>query len=197
MGRITSFPTIYDELIKISSSYFRKQEAFCGLATESLTFRRHGTPILRLTITINLLTYYGDGPEMIINGDINQTIDMASKESNLGKGEVWYFLCPETGLLARTLYFDGKRFVHRKVIKALYAKQCESKAGRKLQKAFEQDKLFEKINAPYFKTHYDGKETRSFKSIMTRVNRTKAFVDSIYGPLMPLRQVACSENKTN
>ena len=73
------------------------------------------------------------------NGEsINYNVRLISIPSNLGKGDVLYFLCPTTGKRCRKLYRISKYFLHREAFKHLYyEKQIESKKSRYLHSIFD------------------------------------------------------------
>ena len=63
------------------------------------------------------------------NGEtINYNVNIVSIPSNLGKGEILYFVCPNTGKHCRKLYHNSKYFLHREAFNYLYyEKQIHSK----------------------------------------------------------------------
>lgn len=64
---------------------------------------------------------------------VEKTIYLTSKASNLGKGLVWFFICPYTDATCRNFIFINNRFMHRSnVMNAMNGTQVESKYWRKL-----------------------------------------------------------------
>ena len=57
-------------------------------------------------------------------------VALCSEPSNLGKGQVWYFLCPYTGRKCRTLFLNGKVIASRYAFCHVYSYQNESKRNR-------------------------------------------------------------------
>jgi hypothetical protein len=111
---------------------------------------------------------------------INYDIRIVSIPSNLGKGEILYFVCPNTGKHCRKLYCYGKYFLHREAYRYLYyQKQIESKKSRYLvsifDKVFINDEVYEQIHKKYFKTHYNGKETKWYKKIMAKIKLAESY----------------------
>jgi hypothetical protein len=115
------------------------------------------------------------------NGEvINYKVHIISKPSNLGKGEVFYFVCPSTGKHCRKLYHSSKYFLHREAFRYLiYDKQKESKKWRYFtaifDKAFLRDEVYEELYSKNFKTHYNGKETKRYKKLMNKINVAENF----------------------
>lgn len=60
------------------------------------------------------------------------TVSLCSEPSNLGKGQVWYFLCPYTGRKCRTLFLNGKVIASRYAFCHVYSYQNESRINRLL-----------------------------------------------------------------
>ena len=104
-----------------------------------------------------------------INGEsLRERIDIAYLPSNLGRGEIPYFICPETGKLCRILYraYGSKRWKHREAYKRLgyrlyYSSQACSKLERYNTRYWNIEKRLEKDTrrAAY---EYAGKPTKRF-----------------------------------
>ena len=112
-----------------------------------------------------------------INGEsINYRIELVSVPSNLGKGSVFYFVCPVTRRRCRKLYLIGKYFLSRFAFpSALYTKQTQAKSWRHLSRAFDvlnlRDERIDFIAKRYAKTWYKGKPTKRFQRILDREER--------------------------
>ena len=115
------------------------------------------------------------------NGEsINYIVNIVSKPSNLGKGEIFYFVCPNTGKHCRKLYHNSKYFLHREAFNYLYyEKQTESKKTRYLHsvfdKAFLKDEVYEEQYKKHFKTHYNGKLTKRYKKILDKIKQSETY----------------------
>lgn len=104
----------------------------------------------------------------IYNNDkkINYSISIISLESNLGKGRVYYFVCPKSKKLCRKLYLFEGYFLHRSCFKGLiYETQKQSKKIRKLNKLYldlyDESKILDLI-ASGFRKYYRGKPTKKY-----------------------------------
>lgn len=111
---------------------------------------------------------------------INYNIRLISIPSNLGKGEIYYFLCPTTGKRCRKLYRNSKYFLHREAFRQLYyEKQIESKKNRYLtsifDKAFLKDEVYNEQFKKHFKTHYNGKITKRYKKILDKIKLSESY----------------------
>lgn len=109
------------------------------------------------------------------NGEsINYNVNIVSIPSNLGNGEILYFVCPNTGKRCRKLYHNSKYFLHREAFRNLYyEKQIESKKTRELHsifdKVFLKDEVYEEQYKKHFKTHYNGKPTKRYQKILDKI----------------------------
>ncbi len=98
--------------------------------------------------------------------------------SNLGKGLIWYFLCPETNKRCRKLYSIGGYFLHREAFKGcMYESQTQSKKYRQLDKTlgayFRTDDLYSQLYQKHFKKTYAGKPTKKYLKLIKQIERQK------------------------
>ncbi|UQD54999.1 hypothetical protein [Flavobacterium sp. K5-23] len=120
---------------------------------------------------------------------INYNVRIVSIPSNLGKGEILYFVCPNTGKHCRKLYHNSKYFLHREAYRYLYyEKQLESKKSRFLvsifDKVFIKDEVYAQIYKKHFKTHYNGKETKRYKKILDKIKLAESFPSGTFERLL-------------
>ncbi|MEG0848407.1 MAG: hypothetical protein RSF34_02250 [Flavobacterium sp.] len=184
MGRNANYPKTVEDCLTVSISKLKEWGYLhiLGAMSYTLSWSRNGDKHSSIGIEIN-----NNGFERFVvldyksNGDpINYKIKIISKPSNLGKGEVFYFVCPSTGKHCRKLYLHGKYFLHREAFKGLmYSKQLESKKNRDLHKIFDtcylSDEVYEERYKKYFKTHYNGKETKRYKKLNNKIQIADSF----------------------
>ena len=108
----------------------------------------------------------------------NYNISLVTLPSNLGKGQVYYFLCPFTGKRCRKLHLIDEQFMHRSALRsALYSKQTHSKSWRFMERHygayFDEDKYYEELYSKHFKRYYNGKPTKRFLGLIKKINRAK------------------------
>jgi hypothetical protein len=100
---------------------------------------------------------------------IDYYIQLYSVPSNLGKGEVFYFLCPSTCNYCRVLYrcYGSEIFKSRKAYRhrIYYNLQSVSKYDYALTRYFQLEKRVEQFEKQVIKTHYKGQETRNYKRL--------------------------------
>lgn len=111
---------------------------------------------------------------------IKYDVRIISIPSNLGKGEILYFVCPNTGKHCRKLYHNSKYFLHREAFNYLYyEKQIHSKKNRQLHsildKVYLSDEVYEAQYKKHFKTHYNGKLTKRYQKILDKINTAETY----------------------
>jgi hypothetical protein len=117
--------------------------------------------------------------EYVFSGDRRDyKIRMISIPSNLGKGLVWYFICPATFKKCRRLYLLGGQgyFLHREAYSGiLYESQKQSKYYRFLDRVlgsrFRVDRAMNQLYEKGFTRYYNGKPTKRYQRILDQMNR--------------------------
>jgi hypothetical protein len=142
----------------------------------TITWSRQGRQTGSVGVTVDM---QDSGPYLDLdykfNGkSVNYQIQIVSVPSNIGKGVVWYFLCPYTLKRCRKLYLGQTYFYHREAVEGgLYEKQTYSHRGRKLNKSLEDllevDKVYDQIYSKYFKKQYAGKSTRRYQKLLQKM----------------------------
>jgi hypothetical protein len=180
MAKFPTFPTLYNEALQIDISklkgwgYLNPEQIKSG----TLNWSRNGNPTGSISIQVNThseqpyieLDYkYRDEPR-------NYKVYLTSIPSNLGKGEIWYFICPHTKKRCRKLYLIGGYFLHREAFKGcMYETQTQSKKSRQLDKTlgayFRTDQLYEQLYKKHFKKTYAGKPTKKYLRIMEQIQK--------------------------
>ena len=113
----------------------------------------------------------------------NYKVRLVSMTSNLGKGIIWYFLCPKTNNRCRKLYLVDGLFLHREAFTdCMYESQTQSKKYRELEKTlgayFRTDDLYNELYKKHFKKSYAGKPTKKYQNIMLRLNKIESVSQS-------------------
>jgi hypothetical protein len=192
MGRYGNYPKTVDDCKTVSISKLKEWNYFSyGKRSGTIKWSRNGIESSSIGIEVT----FTDKEKFIIldyktnDKEIRYKVEIESLPSNLGKGEVYYFVCPSTGKLCRKLYFESGYFLHRTAFKNLmYQKQLESKKNRELFKIFDAsfvpDEIFEQRYKPYFKTHYNGKPTKRFLKLEKKINTANSFPPETFERLM-------------
>ena len=179
MPKQSSYPLLLDEVHKFnlslitSNGELKTEQVRTGTITWTNTFRDQ-----KSSISYTLNTYGGD-PSISLNynyngQDISYSIELVSVPSNLGKGEVWYFLCPVTLRRCRNLYLANGYFLHREAVEGgMYQVQTFSKTSREIIKmidaSYKAEELYFILNSKNFKRTYAGKPTKRYLRIMAKL----------------------------
>ena len=185
MPKPYTFPTLYNEALQIDISklkgwgYLNPEQIKSG----TLNWSRNGNPTGSISIQVNTkseqpyieLDYkYRDEPR-------NYKVYLTSTPSNLNKGEIWYFICPQTKKRCRKLYSIGGYFLHREAFNGcMYETQTQSKKYRQLDKTlgayFEIDNLYSELYKKNFKKTYAGKPTKRYLRIMEQIQKAESIL---------------------
>ena len=183
MPKPHTFPTLYNEALQIHISklkgwgYLDPEQIKSG----TVNWSRNGNPTGSISIQVNTkseqpyieLDYkYRDEPR-------NYKVYLTSTPSNLNKGEIWYFICPQTKKRCRKLYSIGGYFLHREAFNGcMYETQTQSKKYRGLDKAFgiylRSDNLYSELHKKHFKRYYAGKPTKRYLRIMRQIEKAES-----------------------
>jgi len=183
MPKPYTFPTLYNEALQISISKLKEWEYLNPeqIKSGTLTWSRNGNQTGSISIQVNThseqpyieLDYkYRDEPR-------NYKVSLVSMPSNLGKGLIWYFRCPETNKRCRKLYSIGGYFLHREAFNGcMYESQTQSKKYRQLDKTlgayFRSDELYRQLYKKHFKKTYAGKPTKRYLRIMEQIEKAES-----------------------
>lgn len=192
MGRYANYPVTVEDCLTISISKLKEWEYLNnGYKSGTITWSRNGAPTANIGINCHISEF-----RSYINLDYNSNgeprkykVKLICKSSNLGKGKIWYFLCPNTNKLCRKLILYGGYFLHRTAFKNLmYAKQIESKKWRALTSSFEKIFIPDEVSVmrykKYFKTHYKGKPTKMFLKLEQRIRIADSYPHDAIEKLM-------------
>lgn len=183
MPKPHTFPTLYDEVKTVSISFLTKHGYLKPNQWKSgaITWSRNGNKTGSISIRINTQSEcpYLELDYKCNEAPINYKVQLISIPSNLGKGVVWYFVCPRTGKRCRKLYLADTYFYHRSAFRGcMYEKQTQSKKSRYLDKTlgvyFLTDQLFEQLYKKHFKKQYAGKPTKKYLRIMEQIQKAES-----------------------
>ncbi|AZA52054.1 hypothetical protein [Chryseobacterium sp. G0201] len=180
MGRYATFPTTIEDLRFLELKFLSKHHYLESNSIRSgvVTWSSKSGDKNSISIHSNINNDSGVLTlEYTLNQEqkINYQIKLISKISNLGKGLVWFFVCPFTGQYCRKLYLINGYFQHRTANPHLmYEKQIEPKIWRQWNKAFGaefNDHLYVELYSKYFKKFYNGKITKRYARIVKKLNQ--------------------------
>lgn len=182
MPKPANYPTLYDQCKKVSITflkqhgYLQQNKHKAGVVTWSNRYEKTGS--------ISISTYNKAGCNYLqldykVNGEaISYRVDLVSIPSNLGRGFVWYFICPQTGWHCRNLYLINGYFYHRKAFTGcMYDKQTESRKNNYTGKLFDKltaaDNARNVLRSKHFKKQYNGKPTKRYLKHLKQIEAAK------------------------
>jgi hypothetical protein len=186
MGRYGNYPTTVEDcltfrlksLTENNNTYLTSYGTQRGVTSWSTNGEVHSTINIEVTFTeyeaFIIFDYKSNGEPK------RYKVNLECKVSNLGKGVIWFFVCPSTGKLCRKLYLNSGYFLHRTAFKSMmYSKQIESKKFRSLGKVFEAcfitDDVYSELYKKYFKTHYKGKPTKRYLRLKNKIDLANSY----------------------
>ena len=101
---------------------------------------------------------------------VKSKVTLTTIPSNLGKGQVYYFICPQTKVRCSTLYLINGLFLHRSAsmgtyrIKNIYPKTRER--NKWVKNIHARINAGNELNQPYFKATYAGAPTKRYRKIL-------------------------------
>lgn len=179
MPKPSTSPFIFDEVKTICISDLKLlTQRNENLKSGVLTWKRSGSITGRIRISVITDSYTNAlFLDYVCNDkEYSYKIDFTVLPSNLGIGNIMYFICPITGRRCRKLHFISERFMHRSALpNGMYSKQTQSKDWRKKEKIFgsyfEVDEVCSELYKKYFKTHYNGKPTKRFLKLKSKLEQ--------------------------
>ena len=185
MPKPYTFPTLYNEALQISISKLKEWEYLNPeqIKSGTLNWSSNGNPTGSISIQVNThseqpyieLNYkYRDEPR-------NYKLSLVSMPSNLGRGLIWYFLCPQTNKRCRKLYSIDGYFLHREAFNGcMYETQTQSKKYRQLDKTLgaylKEDELYSQLYQKHFKKTYAGKPTKKYLRIIEQIQKANNYL---------------------
>lgn len=183
MSKFPTFPDLFDSALQINISklkgwgYLKPEHLRSG----TLNWSRNGNPTGSISICVS--TYkedcYIELDYKFRDEPRNYKVRLVSTTSNIGKGEIWYFLCPHTNKRCRILYSIGGYFLHREAFNGcMYESQTRSKKYREIEKAFgayfDVDRNYDKLYKKGFKRFYAGKPTKKYLKLNRRIKQAES-----------------------
>jgi hypothetical protein len=183
MPKPHTFPTLYNEALQMHISklkgwgYLDPEQIKSG----TLNWSRNGNRTGSISIKANT---HNEQPYIELdykykNEPRNYKVFLTSTPSNLNRGKIWYFICPQTKKRCRKLYSIDGYFLHREAFKGcMYETQTQSKKYRQLDKTFgayfKSDNLYSELYKKNFKKSYAGKPTKKYLRIMEQIQKVES-----------------------
>lgn len=183
MPKPSTFPTMYDEVKTLSISFLKKHgylnpsQQQSGTVSWSIQGRTTGSISILVSISPNATFLELD---YICNGNpVRYRVDLTSIPSNLGKGHLWFFVCPITHKRCLKLYLVETYFYHREAFKGcMYSKQAMGKQARLMDRnigmAFCMEELYTQLGKKHMKKSYAGKPTKRYMKLVEKIEKAQS-----------------------
>jgi len=176
MPKFPTFPTLYDDVLTVSISKLNKWGYLKPGQRQraTITWSRNENKVAAISININTQCQspYIELDYTTNDVPVKYAVQLVSVPSNIGRGVVWFFICPHTGKRCRKLYKIGEKFLHREAFRGcFYEKQLKSKHWRALDSSlwgrqFLIDDIYEQVYSKHFKITYSGRPTKRFLKLL-------------------------------
>jgi len=184
MPKPATFPDLFNDALQIHISKLKEwgylKNGIKG--SDTIKWSRNGNErgSISFSVNTNCTPPYIELDYKYRNEPCNYRIYFFTKPSNLGKGEVWFFICPKTGKLCRKLYSIGGYFWHRDAFKGcMYESQTQSKKWRDIDKVygsyFKSEQLCEQLYKKHLKKTYAGKPTKKYARLTAEIAKADSF----------------------
>ena len=182
MPKYATLPILFDECKTISISDLKKWEYlnFYQIKNGVITWSRQGQKTGSISISTNtsVEVSYLELDYKYQEESRNYKVNIVQVPSNLGKGFINYFICPQTKKRCRKLYLVSGYFLHRNAFKGCYyEKQTYSKNNRNTGKLYElyfgMETSFHQLYSKHFKKYYKGKPTKKYLKAIKRIELGK------------------------
>jgi len=169
MGRMSTLPYLLDDTHFVSITKLKVWGYLESNKTSSGTvnWSRNGENTGSIGIDVNTEEMYVRLHYTYRKTDkVDYKVRLVRIPSNLGKGHLWYFVCPHTGKMCRKLFSVGREFLHRTAYKnCRYESQTYSKRDKAMIKVMDAimkgDEAYGKMNVKHFKKYYNGVPPKS------------------------------------
>lgn len=178
MAKPGTYPNLYNEVIQLNISNLKSWGYIEPKQTKSGTIKWsfEGNHTASISILVNTKS---ENPYIELDFKYKgiprkYKVYLISTQSNINKGDIWYFICPQTKKRCRKLYLIDGYFLHREAFKSsMYESQTKSKKNRQIDKVFEvyfkSDNLYSELYKKNFKKTYAGKPTKKFSKIFNQL----------------------------
>ena len=178
MSKFRTFPDLYDEMKTLRISYLNRnnylKQGFKTSGIINWVSKGEVTSSISVSVTNLSINPFITLKYTSKSTPISYNVQLVSIPSNLGKGVIWYFICPATRKRCRKLYLCGGYFYHRSAFRGcMYEKQTYSHntrwLGKQVDQLFGSDKAYEKIYSKHFKKTYNGRKTKRYKKLLEQI----------------------------
>jgi hypothetical protein len=180
MPRPSNYPITYEDCKSIEIKILKKNNYLQSNQLNECIIRWYINEETtgRMQLIVNTLSA---NPYIELSYSLNEEgiqykVQLIKEKSNLGIGEIWYFICPFTNKRCRKLYLLNKYFSHRNRFKGVfYEKQILSKSNRKILGIFSKidqiNNAIEETESKHFRRYYNKAKTKRLIKLRKIINQ--------------------------
>lgn len=198
MAKFPTYPTLYDDCLTLTISFLKKYGYLKPgqFQTGTSTWSVNGHERASISLAVNTqaekpyieLSYSASGEAR------KYQIQLVTIPSNIGKGEIWYFLCTATKKLCRKLYLIGGYFYHREAFKGcMYSIQTESKEARQTTRKYKpmyKGNEYDQLKERTFRRFYNGVPTKRYLRILKKIDAAEKMPDPFFDRVQAMNNKA-------
>lgn len=178
MGRYSNIPTLYDFCKTLSISDLKRWKYLKPnkFISSTITFKNYYAEDFKVSMQVctDLENPFTELKYTINGTEINYRIRFELVPSNLGKGFVWFFICPRSGNRCRKLYLIDSHFYHRSAYNfGTYQTQTLGTKDKFLIRQFDKmtkaNNARSKLYSKNFKKQYNGKPTKQYLKLLRQI----------------------------
>lgn len=175
MGRNTTGSITTGQAMRIELKYLFKNGYLVknGHVSGNLSWNNGSSISIKSAFTESqkniILTYTVTDRNSGQKSNYEETIYFDSVPSNLGKGRIYYFVCPESGQRCKILYmcygshvFKARKAYHNRIY---YELQVQSKQYYYNERYFQVEKMLNKLYSERKSYYYKGRPTKRLKKL--------------------------------
>jgi hypothetical protein len=190
MSRTSSLPILFDQCTILSTKELMKWGYLRpgSITHGQIKWVRHNYDTTVVSIAVDTIKNSVQLNYSYNGNNFNYQLELSGVKSNLGKGIVYFLVCPKTGTRCRKLHLYGGIFRHRSSFDGFYQWQVYGKKDRNLCKIYDLMKYGREavgiINSKNFKRFYNGVPTKRYSKYLSDYDKGKHYPADMMGRLM-------------
>ncbi|OIQ16615.1 MAG: hypothetical protein BM557_09900 [Flavobacterium sp. MedPE-SWcel] len=186
MPKPNTHPILFDNVLQIHIKKLKEWGYInpIKIINATLNWSINGNKIGSISLIVNTTCNNPYLELLYTHSDIsyNYIVNLISVPSNLGKGELWFFICPKTGKRCRKLYCIDGYFLHRDAFNGImYQSQIYSKKWREMSKIygdyFSSERIYEQLYKKHLKKTYRGRPTKKYAKLALQIKKAENISD--------------------
>jgi hypothetical protein len=190
MSRTSSLPVLFDQCTVLGTKDLIKWGYLKpgNITRGQVKWTRHNYDTIIVSIAVDTIKNSVQLNYSYNGNNFNYQLELSCVKSNLGKGIVYFLVCPKTGTRCRKLHLYGGIFQHRSSFDGLYQWQVYGKKDRNLCKIYDLIKNGHEaasiISSKNFKCFYNGVATKRYSKNLLDYDKGSHYPADMMGKLM-------------